>query len=115
MKHVRMISLLLFVLLVVIVAIQNYMPLSTPVKFRVDLLFFDYESADIPLYFVAVIAFLVGLIFAAVYGISERFRLKKQIKTLVREAKEKEKELNSLRNLPVTGEDMSPDDAADIQ
>jgi hypothetical protein len=37
---------------------------------------------------------------------TERFRLKRKIKTLTKEANEKDKELNSLRNLPVTTDDV---------
>jgi ATP adenylyltransferase len=42
------------------------------------------------------------------YGIIERFRLKGEIKTLVSTSREKDKELNSLRNLPITSDDVSP-------
>ena len=106
MKHLRALLLILFVLFIIIVAVQNYKAFSTPVRFNLDLVFFHYESSDMSLYFVAVITFLVGVLFAGLYGIFERFRLKKQIKTLLRDVKEKEKELNSLRNLPVTGEEV---------
>jgi hypothetical protein len=37
----------------------------------------------------------------------ERFRLKRQIRNMNKQLKEKDKELNSLRNLPVTSEELS--------
>jgi hypothetical protein len=37
----------------------------------------------------------------------ERFRLKRQIKTLTKELQIKDQELNSLRNLPITSDDVS--------
>ena len=106
MKHLRALLLLLFVLFIIIVAVQNYKAFSTPVRFNLNLVFFHYQSSDMSLYFVAVITFLLGILFAGFYGIWERFRLKKQIKTVMKDLKEKEKELNSLRNFPVTGEEV---------
>ncbi len=106
MNHLRMIVVVLFILLVIIVAVQNYQAFSNTVTFRVNLIFFNWESSAMSMYFVAVITFLVGILAAGFYGITERFRLKKQIKILRKEAGEKDKELNSLRNLPVTGEEM---------
>ncbi len=109
MKHVKAIFVILFVLLIIIIAVQNYEAFSTTVKFKVDLVFSSYESSEMSLYFVAVITFLLGVLFAGFYGIAERFRLKNQIKNLMKDAKGKEEELNSLRNLPLTGEDLGPE------
>ena len=113
MNHLRAMVTVLFVLFIFILAVQNYDALSIPVKFRVNLVFVDYQSDEIPVSFVAVIAFLVGVISLGLYGMTERFRLKRQIKTLLKERKEKEKELNSLRNLPVTTGNMSSDQTTD--
>lgn len=107
MKHVKAIIVILFLLLVVILAVQNYQALSTPISFKVNLLFLNAESTGLPVFLIAIITFLVGVICTWLYGISERLGFKRQIKTLMKDVKEKEKELNSLRNLPVTTEDMS--------
>jgi uncharacterized integral membrane protein len=104
MKHVRAFFIILVMLFVVILAVQNYEAMSTDVRFRLDLGFHQWESLPISVYFVVVIAFLTGIIIAGLYGITERFRLKRKIKTLQNEAREKDKELASLRNLPVTTE-----------
>jgi ATP adenylyltransferase len=58
------------------------------------------------LYLVSVIAFLAGVFLCGIFGIVERFRLSKRVKALQQESAEKDRELNSLRNLPVTSEDM---------
>jgi len=44
-----------------------------------------------------------------VYGISERLDFRRQIKMLMKDIKDKEQELNSFRNLPVTSEAMDSD------
>jgi ATP adenylyltransferase len=60
------------------------------------------------LYFIVTIAFLFGVLVVGFYGIIERFRLKREIKSLLSASREKDKELNSLRNLPITSDDVSP-------
>ena len=113
MNHLRVIVAILFILLVIIVIVQNYQAFSSTVTFRINLMFLNWESSPMSLYFVAVITFLIGVLSAGVYGITERFRLKRQIKNLTRDAREKDRELNSLRNLPVTGEEMVSDQTPD--
>ncbi|MFP4085835.1 MAG: LapA family protein [Desulfobacteraceae bacterium] len=109
MKHVKGIIVILFLLLVVILAVQNYQALSTPINFKVDLIFLRGESSGMPVFLIAVITFLIGVVATWLYGISERFTYKRQIKNLKRDAADKEKELNSLRNLPVTTEEVNSD------
>jgi len=106
MKHVKAIIVVLFLLIVVIVAVQNYQALTTSIIFKVDLLFFKAETPNLPVFMIAIIAFLIGVACIWVYGISERLDYKRQIKMLMKDVKEKEHELNSLRNLPVTSEVM---------
>ncbi|MDY6974222.1 MAG: LapA family protein [Thermodesulfobacteriota bacterium] len=115
MKNLRRMVVLLVALLAVIITVQNYETMSTPVKFSVDLVFLDYETSEFPLAFVSIITFLVGVILIWLCFMLEHVRLKRQIKTLIRDAKERDKELNSLRNLPVTDEDISPDQIPDAK
>jgi uncharacterized integral membrane protein len=109
MKHLRWIFVLLVLLVVVIIVVQNYEALARNVSFKANFMIWEGETPGIPLSLVAIIAFLIGVIFSGSYGMAERFRLKKQIRTLLNEAKEKDKELSSLRNLPVTTEDIDTD------
>lgn len=109
MKHLRWIFVLLVLMVVVIIVVQNYESLATKVSFRANFIFWEGETPGIPLSLVAIITFCIGVIFSGVYGMAERFRLKKQIKSLEKEAKERDEELSSLRNLPVTSENMNTD------
>ena len=113
MRHLRAIFVILFLLVVFIVAVQNYAVLTTPIKFRADLIFLEYETSEMPVALVAVVTFAFGIIFMGGYGIFERFRLKRQIKELVRTAEQKDKELSSLRNLPVTSDDIGSEHTPD--
>ena len=114
MKYIKGIGIILFLLFVVIVAVQNHDPMSTTVRFKLNLLFWNHETPEMNLYLVTVITFLLGVFFTGICGIGERFRLKRQIKRLNREIKEKDKELNSLRNLPVTSEHIKDTEATQM-
>jgi ATP adenylyltransferase len=109
MNHLKWIVGILSLMLAFIVAVQNYETLVNPVPFKLNFYFFEYQTSGMPLSLVAIITFLIGLFSAWIYGIKERFGLKKQIKSLTKEAQEKNNELNSLRNLPVTTEGIISD------
>ncbi|MCP4664844.1 MAG: LapA family protein, partial [Deltaproteobacteria bacterium] len=71
-------------------------------------------STEMPLAVVAIITFSVGVISMGLYGMTVFFRLKKRIRSLTKEAKANEKELNSLRNLPVTTEVVGAEQTSDM-
>ncbi|MFZ0449921.1 MAG: LapA family protein [Desulfatiglandaceae bacterium] len=115
MKHVRVVLVILFVLLIITVAVQNYSVMASQVNFRLNLLFFNHETPPMSLYLVVIIAFLLGVVFTGFYGITERFRLKKEIRMLMKESRGKDQELQSLRNLPVTAEEMRSGGEQDVE
>ncbi len=96
-------------LFVLIVIIQNYNAFSQTATFRINLLFFRWESPPISLYLISCITFCFGVLLTGFYSIFERFRLKREIRRLKKELSEKEKELVSLRNLPVSEEEVGSD------
>ena len=108
MKHLRYILAILLMLVVVILIVENHEAMSTQVIFKVniDLLSIHHESPQMNLYNIVTIAFLFGVFVSGIYGMVERFRLKKEIRALMGASREKDKELNSLRNLPITTNDV---------
>ncbi len=111
MHHVKLVLVVLFSLFIIIVAVQNHAAFSTAVTFKIDLLFFKVETSPMSIYFVSVISFLLGVLLTGLLGIAERFRLKREISSLKKAAREKDAELNSLRNLPVTTENINAEQA----
>jgi uncharacterized integral membrane protein len=101
MKQIKAIVSILIMLLVIILIVENLGQLSKTVILRVDLLFWSHETPPMAFYLVMIIVFLLGVLIAGFFGIFERFRLKKEIRTLSREKTTKEREINSLRNEPV--------------
>lgn len=114
MKHIKAILIILFVLLVITVAVQNNSVMTTKVTFSINLLVYHHQTPPMSLYSVVIIAFLLGVLFMGFYGITERFRLKREIKALMRESKGKDQELQSLRNLPVTTEGVSANENHEV-
>jgi uncharacterized integral membrane protein len=110
MKHVKFMLAIILMLLVVILIVQNHEAMSTKVSFRVSFFSFNLQSSMMSVYYIITISFLFGVIISGTYGIIERFRLMKALKTLRASSQEKEQELNSLRNLPITSEDISQDE-----
>ncbi len=106
MKHIRAIISILVMLLVVILVVENLGELSKTLTFKINLMFWSYESPQMSFYFVMIIVFLLGILIASLFGMLERFKLKKKTKKLAKESREMEKELNSLRNLPIVEKEV---------
>jgi uncharacterized integral membrane protein len=104
MRHVKAIVSILVMLLIVIIVVENLEQLSKTLTLRVDLLFWTHKTPLMPFYLVVIISFLIGIFVAGFLGIFERFRLKREIRRLSKENSEKDKELNSYRNLPIVEE-----------
>ena len=109
MTHLKAIVFILIGLAVIVLVVQNNAALSTTVKFRMNPYFFQERmTSDITLYEIVIVTYLIGVLSIGLYGIAERFRLKKKIKVLTRTLEEREKEVNNLRNLPITSEHVPP-------
>ena len=110
MKQLKVLIIILFLLLIVVLSVQNYAALTTKIHFKVDLMFFKYQTADLSIFLIAAVTFLFGVLVTWLFGLSERMAFKRQIKALMKDVKNNEMELNSLRNLPVTTEAVNSDD-----
>ena len=108
MKYIKFLVYALIIFVVVVLLVENHEAFNTKVIFKADLVFGKYESPEISIYIISAIAFILGLIITWVFFLLERLQLRKQIKRLRNEIKEKDKELNSLRNLPITSENITP-------
>ncbi|HEX9910701.1 MAG TPA: LapA family protein [Desulfatiglandales bacterium] len=109
MTHLKAIVFILIGLAIIVLVVQNNAALSTTVKFRMNPYFFQEKmTSDITLYEIVIVTYLLGVLSIGLYGITERFRLKKKIKVLTRTLEEREKEVNNLRNLPITSDHVPP-------
>ncbi|MDD5205887.1 MAG: LapA family protein [Desulfobacterales bacterium] len=109
MGHVKIVLGILIGLFVIIVVVQNIDSLNSKVELRVDpVIVEEMKWSEVTVYQMVLIAFLAGVLGTGLHGIIERYRLKKRIKVLTRELQDKDKELSSLRNLPLTYDSVAP-------
>ena len=108
MKYLRFIIAIILILLILTVIIQNHPAMSTSVVFKLNLGFTEFISVPLPLYVIVLLTFVFGVLITLFYGMIEHYRLRRDLKALEKALREKDKELNSLRNLPITSDDVSP-------
>jgi putative membrane protein len=107
MNHLKVILFMFLGLLAVVIIVQNHNAMSTAVTFRVNTVFFgEKTTSPVSIYIIVFFTFLLGVVLTGLYGVVDRFRIKKKIRVLTRELQEKDRELNSLRNLPITSDDV---------
>jgi hypothetical protein len=106
MRYLKFMVSVIIIMFVIIIIVENHEAFATTLVFKLDLNIFTvrYRSAQITIYNITAIAFLSGVLITGVYGMAERFRLARQIKDLNKVVKDKDKELKSLRNLPITSD-----------
>jgi uncharacterized membrane protein len=103
--QVKAVVFILVGLVIIVAVVQNNQAMSTPIVFRFNPVFWpEWKATGVSVYQVSIIAFLLGITVVGFVGLIERFRLKKRIKALSRELENKDRELNSLRNLPLTSD-----------
>lgn len=113
MSYLKAIVISLVVALAIIFMVQNIDPLSHPLSIRLNLFFIQFETTPYATYMVILLAFFVGLLAASLLGLMERFRLRKAIRQQRKEVERLNKELSSLRNMPLTGEPIAGSDIAE--
>jgi uncharacterized membrane protein len=105
MRQLKIILLILLGVAVIVVIVQNHEAMSTTVKFRLNtLLFGEKITPDVSIYEVVLSSFLLGVVVTGVYSMVDRFHLKRRLRALTKELEVKDRELNSLRNLPITSD-----------
>lgn len=90
---------LTFVLLVFV--LQNGAELARPVEIKLDLFLKDLSPGSIPQYGLVLGVLLAGLLIGGLWGLFQQLRLRARLREAQRLLKERENELDSLRNLPV--------------
>ena len=112
MSYIKALIVSAVVALAIIFMIQNIEALNHPLAIRLNLLFVNFESTPYATYLIIMLAFFVGLLAASLLGFSERFRLRRLLRSKSKEISNLEKEINSLRNLPLTDETLSNSETA---
>ena len=104
MRFIRVFLAICIFFLAVIFVVQNSEFLGQTTQFKLDLFLFKrkQKSIPLPLYFVILAAFLLGGLSAIFFLICDRIRLGLNLTKARRKIKHLERELNSLRTLPLS-------------
>jgi putative membrane protein len=113
MSYLKAIVISAVVALAIIFMVQNIEPLSHPLSIRLNLFLVQFETTPYATYMVILLAFFVGLLAASLLGLMERLRLRRTIRQQRKEVARLNKELSSLRNMPITGEPISGADTTE--
>lgn len=106
MRFIKNFIMFLIVAIILLFFIQNSPQLSYNFVFGLDLYVpgLKWESAGIPLFFVVLLAFLLGVLLCVVAFLPERIRSVRQSGRQRREMAKMEQELKALRQLPLLTE-----------
>ena len=104
MKTVKTILVGLFVIILILFAVQNLTALTHQEQLKLNLFLFELATPPLQMALLLVICYTLGLATAWLLLYPERRRLKKSLRNLEKARGRTEQELNNLRNLPITGD-----------
>ncbi len=113
MRFVKVLILVLVFFISMMFFVQNNAVLSQTVTLKLDL-FFDtaWSSIELPFYFMVLCAFLLGALLTMLLLMISRMRAGAALRRANKRIRVLEKELNSLRNLPLETARKAPEPAA---
>ncbi|MDK2921968.1 MAG: hypothetical protein PWR24_1525 [Desulfonauticus sp.] len=104
MRYFKVIFIVLLFFFSMLFFIQNPDLINTTLSLKMNLLGKVMESQPIPIYLLVLIAFVVGSFLSVIYLIIDKLKAGKQIREYRQKIAELEKELTSLRNMPLNDE-----------
>lgn len=113
MRFVKVLILVLVFFISMMFFVQNNAVLSQAVTLKLDL-FFDtaWSSIELPFYFMVLCAFLLGALCTMLMLMVSRLRAGAALRRANKRIRVLEKELNSLRNLPLEAARKAPEPVA---
>lgn len=113
MRFVKVLVLVLVFFISMMFFVQNNAVLSQAVTLKLDL-FFDtaWSSIELPFYFMVLCAFLLGALATMLMLMVSRMRAGAALRRANKRIRVLEKELNSLRNLPLEAARKAPEPVA---
>jgi uncharacterized integral membrane protein len=93
MKFVSVVVLMLLVFFAITFSLQNALP--------VTLKYYEWFNFQLPAYLLIFSCFFIGMIIAGLFGLIERFKLRRQLSRLKKEIKNMEAEIYDIRKLQI--------------
>ncbi len=109
MRYVKLIVLVLCLAIAALFFVQNQQQLLAVVGFKLNLYIMTLYPAgiNIPLYVIIICAFLIGALLSFGFLLADKLHTSSQLRTCRKRLRSLEKEVNSLRNLPLQEQDSS--------
>jgi len=101
MKYIKLLLLAAFFVISMLFFFQNTVVLSDAVILRLDLYWEKFISRELPLYVIMLGCFVIGVIATMLHFIADKLRMNSELKKRAIKIRMLEKELNSLRNMPL--------------
>ncbi len=104
MRYLKVLALVILFFVSMVFFIQNTPELSKEVVLSMSLLNFTFTSQSLPYYLLILVAFCAGSFLCLFYFMADKVRLSGQLRTCRTKMANLEQEVNSLRNLPLDGQ-----------
>ena len=101
MKFIKVLIVILLFFVGLMFFIQNYEVLDKSMALRFNVFIASWKTIELPFYFLLLVFFLIGALFTLSYFLFEKIRIGSELRKCRSRAGRLEKELNSLRNLPL--------------
>lgn len=106
MKFIKNIFIAIIFLIAITFSLKNNETVS--IKY-----YFQESPLELPLYLLVFVSVIIGILIGGIEGLIEKMKTGGAIRKLKRELAAKEKELTSLRNLPITESQVPPKEAVE--
>ncbi|MDQ7032642.1 MAG: LapA family protein [Desulfonauticus sp.] len=107
MRYVKIIFFVILFFFSILFFIQNNELITSSISLKLEFLGFAISSPAIPLYLLVLSSFVLGAFVTVLYLLSDRIKIGSQLKEARKKIKELEKELSSLRNIPLNENDYN--------
>jgi putative membrane protein len=107
MRYVKVLAVVIIFFLCMIFFVQNTGVLSTELKLSFKLFGANWMSSPIPVYLYILLAFVIGVLVSMAYFLLEKLRQGRELRKKQQQINNLEKELSTLRNLPLETQEPS--------
>ena len=107
MRYVKVLAVVILFFLCMIFFVQNTGVLSTELKLSFQVFGVHWVSSPIPVYLYILLAFVIGVVVSMAYFLLEKLRQRRVIKKKQQQINNLEKELSTLRTIPLENQDSS--------
>lgn len=104
MRYIKFLLLIAAFVVSMLFFVQNTQTLGQGVSLLLDVKYATYQSMELPLYLVILFAFGIGALLAMVFFLGDKVRMASQLRSCKSRMNGLERELNSLRNMPLEEE-----------